>query len=220
MGQRGTVPLLAGLLSLAGACATGWEIDSSIEQIDEPGGSGGTGGAGGEGAHGTTTTTSTTSTAGTGGEGGGGGGGGNAPACDFDAPNTCPSAEQLPSVSGDEGGTAQGQGKTSKWLAVHITEDDSSIFPTDLSYTVTLTSPAGMDYDLFVRQGPEDGSPDCNAAEKKGQPSGSSETVHAGWNDDQGLGGEDDSLWLCIEVRWISGDDCNATWTLTVQGAT
>jgi hypothetical protein len=85
---------------------------------------------------------------------------------------------------------------------------------------VTLTSPAGMNYDLFVHQGPQDGSPDCNAPEIKGTPSGSSETVSDSWDDDQGLGGEDDSVWLSIEVRHVSGMDCNATWTLKIEGGT
>lgn len=138
--------------------------------------------------------------------------------CSFTSPNTCANAEQLPAVSGDEGGTASASGTGSKWFKVHVKETNSSIFESDLSYSVTLVSPPGMDYDLYVRQGPQDGNPNCNAAEKKGTPSGSAETVSDSWDDDQGLGGEDDSVWLSIEVRHVSGDDCNAKWSLTVKG--
>lgn len=188
-----------------------------------------TGGTGGGGGGSTTSTTDTgvttssssssTTSSGSGGSGGAGGGGGSGGSVDcFDSPNACPTAEALPDVSGDEGGTATASGTTSKWFKVHVQETDSSIFASDLSYSVTLSSPAGMDYDLYVRQGPEDGNPDCGAAEKKGSPSGGGEMVSDSWNDDQGLGGEDDSLWLCIEVRYVSGSSCNAQWSLTVVG--
>lgn len=219
-----------------GACAKGAQFQG-VGGGDGEGASGGGGDGGGGGGHpeggsgagstggsGTTTsstTTTTTSGSGGGGAGGmggsGGGGAGGGGAC-FGSPNACPSAEALPEVSGDEGGSASASGSTSKWLKVHVTETDSSIFASDLGYKVSLSSPAGMDYDLYVRQGPQDGNPDCNAAEKKGAPPGGAETVSDSWGDDQGLGGEDDSVWLCIEVRYVSGADCNAKWNLTVIG--
>ncbi|MFO0589487.1 MAG: hypothetical protein U0441_18260 [Polyangiaceae bacterium] len=192
-------------------------------------GGGGNGyGAGGSGASTTsdstssadTTSSSTTTTTGTGGSGAGGSGGGGAGGggeC-FSSPNLCSNADQLPDVSGDEGGTSTASGSTSKWLKVHVTETDSSIFASDLSYRVTLSSPPGMDYDLYVKEGPQDGNPDCGATSVKGTPGAGGEQVSASWNDDQGLGGEDDSLWLCIEVQYVSGSDCNAQWSLTVVG--
>lgn len=181
-------------------------------------------GAGGSGA-GTTTSDSTssstsTTTSGTGGSGAGGSGGGGAGGgseC-FASPNLCSNADQLPDVSGDEGGTATASGSTSKWFKIHVTETDSSIFASDLSYRVTLSSPPGMDYDVYVKEGPQDGNPDCGATAVKGTPGAGGEQVSASWNDDQGLGGEDDSLWLCIEVQYVSGSDCNAQWNLTVVG--
>ena len=41
-------------------------------------------------------------------------------------------------------------------------------------------------------------------------------------DDDQGLGGEDDSVYLVIFVEYLSGDACGeaATWTLQVAGHT
>lgn len=150
--------------------------------------------------------------------GSGGSGGSGVGPCAFEAQNACGSAEQLANISGDEGGTQSASGNTSKWFKVRIKETDDAISESDLSYKVSLTSPPGMDYDLYVRQGPQDGDPNCNAAEKKGMLSGGSEVVTASWDDDQGIGGEDDSLWLSIEVRHVSGDDCNAKWNLVVIG--
>ena len=217
-----------------GACAKGSLIEGAggnrVGAGGEEGGGDEGGGGRGDGGSGTgagtttssssgsrTTTSTTTNTGGAGGMGGGGsGGGGNM--CSFVSPNTCAGAEQLPSVSGDEGGTASASGTGSKWFKVQVQETSSSIFEEDLAYAVTLTSPAGMDYDLYVRQGPQDGSPDCNAAEKKGTLSGTTETVSDGWDDDQGIGGEDDDVWLSVEVRHVSGDDCDAKWSLTVKG--
>ena len=222
--------LVAGSAMLS-ACAQGAVLEGSGGSRPGNGGLGGEGGGnqgggdGGDGGSGTTTDsgatttesgTTTSTTTGSGGMGGGGSGGGNP--CSFAAPNTCASAEQLPAVSGDEGGTSSATGAGSKWFKVHIKETSSSIFEADLSYAVTLISPSGMDYDLYVRQGPQNGSPNCNAAEKKGVLSGGVETVSDGWDDDQGFGGEDDSVWLSIEVRHVSGDDCNAKWSLTVKG--
>lgn len=241
--MRSLALVLLGIIasSLVGACAEGAQFEGTGGagfggRGDEGGGDEGGGneggaheGGGGAGAEGGGTTTasstgsttsSTTSTGGAGGMGGSGGmGGGGGNPCSFQSPNACGGAEQLPAVSGDEGGAANASGSGSKWFKVHVEETSSSVFEEDLSYSVTLTSPAGMDYDLYVRQGPQDGNQDCNSAEKKGTLSGGSESVSDGWDDDQGLGGEDDSVWLSIEVRHLSGDDCDAKWSLSVKGA-
>jgi hypothetical protein len=221
--------LLASLLTL-GACAQGNQFEPSGDASnggrgggdsgnggDGTSDGGGVSGYGGKGGGGGSTDSTSSSDTSSGGTGGGGGGMGGDP-CDFSAPDTCATAEQLADVSGDEGDTVAVAGAGSKWFKVHVKETDSSVFETDLSYKVSLSSPAGMDYDLFVKQGPQDGSPNCGAAEVKGSPSGSAESVSQSWDDDQGIGGEDDSLWLNIEVRYVSGDDCDAKWTLTVVG--
>jgi hypothetical protein len=215
--------LVAGALVVA--CAEGADI-------------GETGGAGGEGGvltgagvtNGPTTTAGSTTKASSTSSSSTGEGGdmatttsstGTGMMCDYDAPDTCATAEIMPAIAGDTGGpTVTRKGTTSKWYKVHIQEQDSGVFETDLSYTVTLISPPGMDYNLKVYQGPQDGSPDCNASPING--AGSPEVVSASWDDDQGIGGEDDSLWLNIEVVYVSGSACdqNAEWTLTVAGNT
>lgn len=233
--------MLAGLIASTtalGACAQGAQLTPTFGSGDGGdgagsaghGGDGGSGagasdvgGNGGNGAGGNGSTSvggsgGSGAMGGAGGSGGMGSGGMGGDPCSFTSPNACATAEQLPAVSGDEGDTATASGTGSKWFKVHVEETDSSIFGADLSYKVTLTSPPGMDYDLFVKQGQEDGSPNCAAAEKKGTPSGTSESVSDNWDDDQGIGGEDDSVWLNIEVRHVSGNECNATWSLTVKG--
>ncbi|NUP11768.1 MAG: hypothetical protein HOW73_37450 [Polyangiaceae bacterium] len=156
-----------------------------------------------------------------GGGGEGGEGGAPGPVCDYAAPEVCAQAELLPAVAGDEGSdVVTRMGDSSRWFKVHIEEQSSSISESDLSYTVKLTSPPGMNYDLKVHQGPQDGSPDCNGTLKLG--AGNPETVSDSWDDDQGIGGEDDSTWLVIEIVYVSGTTCGSSsqWTLEVRGNT
>ncbi|MBW2463725.1 MAG: hypothetical protein JRH11_18890 [Deltaproteobacteria bacterium] len=221
---------VGGTALLLSACASGGDFEQQGFGVDGYVGGGGYGGGYG-GARDTGTGTGTGTGVATGGAGGevgtgggfGGGGAGGSSNCDFAAPNTCPSAEALPDVPGDENGpTITRTGDGSMWFKVHITEESGSISETDLSYTVTLTSPPGMDYDLYVHQSEQDKPQDCNVTPKKGTPSIGSEVVSDLWDDDQGFGGEDDPVWLSIEVRHVSGGQCGpgAEWTLTVQGHT
>jgi len=141
--------------------------------------------------------------------------------CDLITPDaTCETAATLGSVSGDRGSEVDETGSGSTWRLVEVQETSGSIFEQDLSYTVALESPPGVDYDLFVYQGPQGGEPDCGATAIQGTANGTLETVSADWDDDQGIGGEDDGLWLAIEIVNVSGSDCAAQWTLTVTGGT
>jgi hypothetical protein len=220
--------LVVALVSVV-ACADGTDIE---------GGGGGDEGVGAQGVGGdpssaTTTTTTTTTTTSTGGEGGAGGmgeggageggageGGSNGSggnSCDYTAPNGSSNPLDLGNVKGEGGGAAiVHTDTTSKWLAVLVEETSSNIIADDLGFRVTLQSPAGMDYDVYVHLGPQDGNVDCFVTPTKG--TGTPESVSNSWNDDQGVFGEDDSAWLCIEVRYVSGDMCTDPWTLTVVG--
>ncbi|WP_437734891.1 hypothetical protein [Sorangium sp. So ce1335] len=170
-------------------------------------GSGGAGGEGGEGGEGG-------SSEGLGGEGGGGGA---VAECDYAAPNTCAGAEDLGEIPGDDGAasvTVTETGTTSKWFKVHVVDEVNT--PTSESFTATLTSPPGMNFDLIVYQG-EIGvdAPDCFASGVRGH--GSPESFTTTWNDRLIL---DDPLWFLIEVRYVDGAACgsDAAWTLTVKG--
>jgi len=141
--------------------------------------------------------------------------------CDFTSPNQCSTAEGLGAIAGDEDGAPITlTGNTSKWYAIKIEERDSSIGGEDLSWRVTLASPVGMNYDLIVHEGPQDGGVDCAGTLYPGVAGGAGEVAEHGYDDDQGFGGESDTLWIAIEVRYVSGEACSLsdTWSLTIQG--
>lgn len=140
--------------------------------------------------------------------------------CDLITPDTtCELGVVLDPVSGDDGSQVSQTGSGSTWFLVQVQETNANIFEEDLSYTVLLESP-DVDYDVYVYEGPQDGAPDCDAVPVQGVGEDGLETVSASWDDDQGLGGEDDSLWLAIEIVHLTGSDCTAEWTLTVTGGT
>jgi hypothetical protein len=84
-----------------------------------------------------------------------------------------------------------------------------------LSYTATLASPPGAQYDLFVYTG-DDYGPICSGPQ---QAAGTPATFTDTWGDTIGV---DDSTWITFEVRHASGDACGPSdlWTLTVRGHT
>jgi hypothetical protein len=196
------------------ACAQGDSVDTGFDEV----GGGGVGGDGGAGsttsttsAHsssssGPTTSASTTSSSST--TGGG--------ACDTEAPDQCASAEDLGEVRGDDGNDIVVEsGNTSKWYKVRITESVSSpiSFP-QLSYRVSLESPPGMNYDLYVYPGDTMGV-DCSVSPQQG--SGDPESVSATWGDSLN---SEDGTYFTFEVRYVDGVDCDADWTFTVEGHT
>jgi len=139
--------------------------------------------------------------------------------CDLVTPDTtCEMGVPLDAVSGDDGSQVSQTGSGSTWFRVQVQETNANIFEEDLSYTVQLESPPEVEYDLYVYEGPQDGAVDCEATPVQGLGEGGLETVSASWDDDQGIGGEDDSLWLAIEIVHVTGTDCGAEWTLSVTG--
>lgn len=172
-------------------------------------GGAGEGGRGDEGGAGSTSSTSVASSTSSGVE------------CNFTSPNQCANAEDLGGIAGDEDGEPVIlTGTTSKWYVITIEERASGLSETDLSWRVSLESPAGMNYDLIVHEGPQDGGIDCTGGVYNGSPSGNAESCQHEYDDDQGLGGEDDTLHLAIEVRYVSGEACGVldTWRLTIEG--
>ena len=202
-GGEGFAPLPTGSASGGGGHSSAKSSSSSSSSSSSGGAGGGISGSSGQGA-------------------GGGGAGGMPPQCVYDSPNQCASATQLPTIAGDKNSSTMITGQTSQWLKIKVEEQVSSIFPEDLSYTATLSWPASMAYDLYIQEGPKGGGPDCGAGVIQGQINGSSASVHSKWPDKQGLGGKDDSIWLCIEVHYVFGSDCGsgAEWTLNIQGHT
>lgn len=161
------------------------------------------------------TSTSSSSSSGSGGSGGEGGSGGGGPACDYSAPNTCLAPTELEQIAGDGGSDVRTvNGTTSKWFKV-LVHDPVNVGNSNESYTATLKSPPGMDFDLYEYTGDSTGI-NClgNAVHAMGDP----EFVSGSWSD--GFGNDD--KWISLEVRYISGQGCGAEakWTLTVEGNT
>lgn len=189
------------------ASSTNNVASTSVTSAGDGGGSTSSG-DGGAGAT-SVASTSVTSTASTG------------MACNFTSPNDCATAESLGAIAGDEDNAPiTVSGNTAKWYVIKIEERDSSIGGEDLSWRVNLVSPPGMNYDLVVHEGPQDGDVDCNGGQSTGTPDVSGETCYHSYDDDQGIGGEDDTLWLAIEVVYLSGEACTLSdvWTLTIEG--
>lgn len=107
-------------------------------------------------------------------------------------------------------------GDSSRWFKIQVVEAVSSIidFPS-LSYTATLTSPPSTSYGLFVYTG-DDFAPTCSGPK---QGTGNPAVVTDSWGDTLTV---DDTTWLTLEVRYLSGGACGPSneWTLTIEGNT
>ena len=125
---------------------------------------------------------------------------------------TCTGAISMGSIAGDTGSgvltrTLWGE----MWYKFTLTEENTdSLY---LSARVTLTVPAGVDYDLFVY---------CTGSGCSGSylssrlGAGSTETVNVRWDDRWGLNDDRD---VYVEVRFFSGSTTGCgEWTLTVTG--
>ena len=180
--------------------------DTTSGDVTTSSGAGGTGAGGDPGTTTSSTTTSSSSSSGTGGAG-----------CDYTATNTCAGSDTMSAIAGDkDNDTRIVKGTTSKWFKVQVNEVVSSIisYP-QLSYTATLTTPPGMDFDLFEYDGTTS-TPSCSGNPKHAL--GTPESVSDSWGDTLN---SDDTQWLTLEVRYISGDMCPSDqWTLTVKGHT
>jgi hypothetical protein len=121
-------------------------------------------------------------------------------------------------IDGDQNmDTRVENGVTSRWFAILIHEGDGSIFSfPSLSFTATLENADGMHFDLYAYQGDVNGT-DCSATPLVG--TGDPETITQDWPDNVG---SDDSRFYVFEVRYVSGDFCDASsqWTLTIEGNT
>ena len=138
-------------------------------------------------------------------------------------PAACAAATSMGNVSGDTGnGFLRATGSTSKWLVVRVTEDDSSIFShPDIRAKFTLTHDPNTRFDLFVYRSSGTGDRNCSSVTATGTRTSTTNVAGASlsWSDTYGLGGNDDSRNIVVEVRHVSGP-CGAArpWYLDVDG--
>ncbi len=135
---------------------------------------------------------------------------------------TCPSASPLGSVSGDEASSAiMAMGDEPTWVTFLVTEDDDSAFGSGMSFTVTLQSPPGADFDLYVFRGIEGGGSGCGGFMQQSNNTGASDVVSMSWGEGGVANGSDDSAWIAVEI--VAKDEVCAPpleWSLSVQGNT
>lgn len=235
-------PALFGLA--IGACATGETLDETgVEGVGAAGGGGSAGSGGGaqrdassSGFPDAARDSGTSSfpdaaridassdasreggAGGSGGSGGSGGAGGTVPCT---TGNACSSSTNIGSVSGDRGSDHLSvSGTSGQWVQFRVTEDDSGVTSRTVRAFVTLISPPGTNFDLYLRSG--DGSPACGAIEDQSTSASGNDTASVS-RDDSGLfglsNGSDDTFWATAEVRWVSGPCApGSKWTLTVDG--
>ncbi len=150
------------------------------------------------------------------------------PQCGFQ-PNaqgaSCPTAKDLGSVSGDTAASINSvtfSGSTSQWLVVTVTEDSNSVVEHDLFMKITLTGPAGTNYDLTAYVDPS-GTPStrsCQTASgQSNNAAGMEDSVDLTWDDNQVTQPNDDTRLVTIKVDHVSGP-CGPgnDWSLTVLG--
>lgn len=218
--------LALSLVTAASLVWTGCIVEEETEERErfEDDGAAATSGAGGSTGAGTLETTVSTGT-GTGGATGattgntsssittGVGGGGNT--CNYDAPNSCLSADTVTEIAGDAGEDVRViSGTTERFIKVFVAETVGSVisYP-DLKFTARLDNSPGMDFDLHVYAA--DSEPHCDeeAVEATTEPA----IVVGSWNDDLN---SDDGRWMVFEIVYAGGQECgqNAEWTLTIAG--
>lgn len=140
-----------------------------------------------------------------------------------DCPNldTCQGASGIGLVSGDQSSRTLGaSGSESTWLEFQVTENDDSLVGAQLSFTATLLSPAGADFDLYVYRSGAGGASGCNGTMQSSMSAGSQDAVSMTWGEGLVPNGLDDGVWVALEIR-AKNDECSAQeWALEVEGNT
>lgn len=144
-----------------------------------------------------------------------------------DGANLCPSSEtcaaamMLGTVSGDtQNQKLMASGYQSAWFRVRVTENDDNFPGLTLRVAATVTSPAGVAFDMFVYvNAGTDVAAECSTTTGTKTTNGSVTQVRAEWGEGAVPNGGDDSRNVTIEVR-PAGTSCmpSATWQLEVEG--
>jgi len=135
---------------------------------------------------------------------------------------TCAGAAGLGSVSGDTGSEDLFfNGSDPTWLEFQVTEDNDDVVGEELRFTVTLTSPACCDFDLYVYRGAEGGATGCDGFLESSISVGAVDSVSMDWGEDLVANGSDDTAWIAVEIV-PKNDECQdgENWDLVVEGDT
>jgi len=135
---------------------------------------------------------------------------------------TCPMAEVIGEVSGDEGSRPiVFDGTEPTWVSFQVTEDNDSVTGEALEFTATLTSPVGFDFDLYVYRGPSGAGSGCGGQLEQSTSAGADDVVHMSWGEGGVANGGDERAWIAVEIVAKNGMcDPLAQWWLTIDGDT
>ncbi len=134
---------------------------------------------------------------------------------------TCQTATRLGSISGDtENQKLTAMGHQSAWFRVRVTEDYSNIlYGRSLRAAAKLTSPPGVDFDVFVYVNLGSDAIECANSIGAKTTNGTTDQILTEWGEGADPNGNDDDRWMSIEVRPVSGACApGATWQLEVEG--
>ncbi len=133
---------------------------------------------------------------------------------------TCPMAPGLGSVSGDTTSPILlFNGSDPTWLEFQVSEDNDDVVGEELNFTVTLTSPACCDFDLYVYRSVEGGASGCGGFEESSISVGAVDTVSMDWGEGLVANGVDDDVVVAVEIV-PKNDECDdmEEWALQVEG--
>jgi hypothetical protein len=134
---------------------------------------------------------------------------------------TCADATMLGSISGDtENQKLTAMGHQSAWFRVRVTEDyNNIIYGRTLRTAAKLTSPPGVDFDVFVYVNLGSDAIECSASIGAKTTNGNVEQTRTEWGEMNGPNGSDDDRWMSIEVRPVFGACApDAMWQLEIEG--
>ena len=132
----------------------------------------------------------------------------------------CGNAEVIGMVSGDSNSPAiQASGSEPVWLTFQVTEDNDAVTGEALAFTATLSSPPGVDFDLYVYRGAANGQTGCGGVMDSSTAAVGNDVVHMGWGEGGVANGVDDRSWVAVEII-PKGDMCpyGGQWSLNVVG--
>lgn len=133
---------------------------------------------------------------------------------------TCQTAMVLGQVSGDTNNQRlMAAGYQAAWLRVRVTEDDNDFPGLTLRVAARLTSPPGVDFDVFVYVNAGSDVVECSTTTGTTTTNGAVNQVRAEWGEGGVPNGVSDSRHVSIEVRPISGACApSQMWQLEVEG--
>jgi hypothetical protein len=131
--------------------------------------------------------------------------------------STCPTAISVGTVSGDTNADVVNvSGIASEWYKITVTEDSNGIGGRKLKLRATLTSPPGVNFDLYMY---EDAPGNCTSATQQSVVSSGSDSVSAVWGEGTISNGSSDTKDVYVEVRHTSGIcSAGAVWSLKFEG--